>query len=350
MTEQPQQNDTVQRHSLRLSGVSYLFGDAALFTSGMLKAAVATNKGQARSEAFAGAAWGVGGLGAALFGNPSAEKQLEILAHRLEKHLITQGATVSDAVRERSDLLRSGNTVWGSIDRFCSEHPSEILNGVYAIGAAPLLVNSLRVGKYPAASMGALVLGGALCGLFIKEDKHAPERAKDGNMLQKAAAWVQEQPLRASSGLYMANNLFTFWNARQDHQAYAGTHFPGGMKPYWFSYLTTASYVLANSLLFLSPRNQIEAGGFTDAQMAQLEQAAVEIIAVQPAATREALLKETARYLSQQKLVVLPAEQVAAHLHARVNHVLMANADIGTTDWRARYEAQKQQPGSVALG
>ena len=69
--------ESLRENSLKTAGWAYLVGDAALFAAGVLKGNSVTG------EAFTGMTWALGGLGAARYGNPSAEKQLEILSGRL---------------------------------------------------------------------------------------------------------------------------------------------------------------------------------------------------------------------------------------------------------------------------
>lgn len=345
--DQTQQGESKKPKSLQLSGLSYLLGDAAMFASGML-ASMANNvdKAGTRKKAFTGALWGFGGAAAAYYGNPSADKKLEIFAHKLEKHLNDHGAIVSDATREHIDLLRGKHGVFHQIDRFLYEHPSEALNVVFAVGAGALLSS----GDKTRMMIGGLVGAGALAGLLIKEDKNAPDKAKHGNVAQKALAWAQEKPLRVSGAFYFANNFFTIQDGINDYKKFKNQHFVAGLKPHYFTFLTAASYILANGLLFMSPRGQIDQQHLATDDVVKLEQVAAEIIAAQPKANREALLQEVSKFLTKEKAVPIPVEHLAAQLNERVDHIAQRRIDaVAERGWRNRHEAQRRAQENQSL-
>lgn len=310
--------------TLKAAGYGYLVGDLALAASGILK--------QEKNVFRAGAIWAAGGLGAAFYGNPDTEKQLEILAHKLESYLKKQGAIVTDETRGHSELLRDHNGLGAKLDRFMHEHPTEILNAAYAVGAGLLLnkgVRGLLGGATGTAlkeartrtGMGAFVLAGALAGLFIKEDPQAREKADPNSITSKVVAYIKEKPMRLSSAMYWGGNLFTARNAWLDFKG-AGNPLHRsflGIKPYHLSTLTLASYLTSNGLLSLSSRDQIEEKKFKPEHIAQLEQVAAEIIAAQPPQLQAALLTNVSDYLAKEKMVARSPEELSKELIARVS-------------------------------
>lgn len=327
------QQDKDKSGSLKLSGMSYLLGDAAMFASGMLAQTKLSGHeaGDMRKKAATGLLWGLGGVAAAFYGNPNQEKQLEILAHKLERHLVKSGAEVTDSTRDKTELLRH-HSLWDNINRFMFEHPSEALNSVFAVGAATLLMTKDPTKR----TIGGLIGAGALAGLLIKEDKDAPAKAANGNPIQKAIAWVQEKPLRVTSAFYLVNNIFTFKDAFNDRKKFGQMKFAAGLKPHYFTFLTAASYVAANSLLFMSPRGQIDGKQYSSEEVAQLEQVAAEIIAAQPKEKRAALLQSVSEFLVKEKSLPLDPQKLAHMLGEHVQTLSQGKEQAPERSWRER--------------
>lgn len=343
---------------LKLSGYSYVLGDAA-----MMAAMVARGKsvGHALST---GGLWAAGGIGMGVFGNPKAEKQIELLANKLETHLAKQGYAIPATVREQNALLKK-ESFWEKITDFFYEHPSEILNASFAIGSSFMVkgaLSEIAQGKAHAIPgrgkkgdfatdlwIGAIVGVGALIGLFAKEDPKAHEKVEHGNPLEKAVAWVQEKPLRASSALYFVNNGFLLKRALQDRGA-RGNY--GAFKPHYFSSLQLACYVFANSMLMLSPRNQI-AHELPAEGIARLEDAAARIIGAQSPELQQALLADVSEYLAREKGIQRPAGQIAQELAARITELTSARLEntAEKVGWVEREAARKANgPANPAIG
>ena len=304
--------------TVKAAGYGYLIGDMAMAASGLIK-------GGTTSQIFkTGAIWSAGGIGAAMYGNPDVEKQLDILAHKLEKHLTKDGATVTDAVRSNTELLQGKNTLGAKLDRFLHEHPTELLNAAYAIGAGVLLKGSYNklsdTRKQIEAGMGALVLSGALCGLLIKEDPNARDKVEHTSLVSRTVGYIKEKPMRLAGSLYLLNNGLGIANALLDKKDFS--HQPkAGMKAHWFSFAMVTSYMVANGLLFISSRDQIQEKKFQPEHIAKLEQVAAEIIAAQPPQLQAALLADVSQFMATQHGVALPAEEIAHDLATRVTEL-----------------------------
>ncbi|MFZ4541390.1 MAG: hypothetical protein ACOYNL_06215 [Rickettsiales bacterium] len=319
--------------TIKAAGIGYLIGDAAFAGSGWIKGA----SGNAIFQT--GAIWAAGGLGAALYGNPGTEKQLEILAHKLESYLKHHGAKVTDTERNNSELLRGKNGLGAKLDRFMHEHPTELLNTAYAIGAGLLLHKGIKnfavkEGKIDAA-MGALVLAGALTGLFIKEDPTA-KAADPSSIISRTVSAVQQKPMRLSGALYWAGNIFTVANGFNDKKMHNHKSL-AGIKPHYLSFLTAASYILANGMLALSSREQIREEKFKPEHLAQLEQVAAEIIAAQPPQLQAQLLTGVSEYLANERMVGVSSAELTKQLMARVNATSSRHLAQKTQEnWAAR--------------
>ncbi len=328
-TSSAQNDDGLRDKKLKLAGYSYLIGDAAMV------AASATREGTKgfKGGISGGAIWAAGGLAAARYGNPDDETRLAIQARKLEQHLNQHGIIIPDSVREQNALLKSPS-LWQRVEQFLYQHPSEVLNLAYAIGAGALLKGAAgqkgkdllpkKFGKGGFENVntdfwiGSLVLGGALGGLLIKEDKHAKDRPENQSGLGKIAAYFQEKPLRWSGTLYSINNGFLGLRAWQDLQS--ASKF-GSFKPHYFSTLQLATYLFSNAMLMMSSRDQMQDRKWNPQHIAQLEDASARIIAAQPAEVQQAMLGDVSHYLAEQKGMGQNAEAIAQALAARLTEL-----------------------------
>ena len=225
--------------ALKFAGYGYSAGDLAM-------AAAAKLRGE--KNVMGGALiWLAGGVAAARYGHPSPEAQVQLLSRRLEEYLQTQGIVIPDDVREQHQLLRKPG-FYEQCQEFLYKHPSEMLNAAYGIGAMlllkdgaselmrhekklfPVFTNGFAKESILGAAngisknfwMGTLIGGGALAGIAVKENPDARKKAAHGNMFQKAAAYIEEKPLRITGTLYGLNNIFTVLKAVEDHGRFAG--------------------------------------------------------------------------------------------------------------------------------
>lgn len=293
--------DTLTGNSLRAAGFAYLVGDAAIIATGMLEKDL--------KKVSVGAMWGLGGLAAARYGNPNAEKQLELFSAKLGAYLKKQGVAIPDT--PETHLLAKEGGIIDHIESFLYAHPSEALNAVYAIGAAQLIRSGMKKsgGKaldfMPDIISGALVGAGALAGLLIPEKKPEPGKQPDG-----IEGWIQEKPLRVSGALYAANNAAMLWGAhkKQKQSPQQGSHVS--------RYLTAAAYIFANTMLFLSNRNQTE--DVKHDLTGRLCDAAAHVVAAQPPETRATLMQQVAGFMASQPDIHRSANEIASLLNTRL--------------------------------
>lgn len=313
--------DSVKKKSLKAAGYAYLIGDAAIIAAGMTD----PNKktwGEKSRHALVGGYWALGGLAAARYGNPSAEKELSLLSHRLGNYLKKNHISIPDAPNTE-ELAQSGGVI-DHVQDFLYRHPSQILNAIYAMGAGQLIYSGIRdmhaAGNKSAltlakldATSGGLIAAGALAGLLIKEKKADPTHPAHGAW-QKALSWVQEKPLRVSGLLYHANNV----------SMVAATYFKHRSNPdsknYLWRMLTAASYIFANTMLSISSKHSGTAT--TDEEDAKnreaLSKSAAAVIAAQPRELQQALLLQISSYLSAQPEINRSPEEIAAQLSAKL--------------------------------
>ena len=346
LSAQPPDSSGLRDKTLKIAGWSYILGDAAMFAAGSARKSPATIGGAA--------SWLIGGIGAGVFGNPDAERQLHIQSAKLERYLAQKGVVIPDDVRARSELLKK-KTLWQQFEQFCYEHPSEILNTGYAIGASLLLrsgMRELRTGNKSILPkrlafdhgmssdfwIGTLVLTGALIGLFAKEDPKAKEASKEKDPLSRAVAFVTEKPLRTSAALYMVNNGFLLTNALEDFSKRQTQYQAQRFKPHMFSFAQLACYLFANSMLMMSNRDQISDKGLTPEHVAELQKAAALIIASQPPAQQQSLLADISHYLAKEKGMRLDPSAIAEQIAKKAGEATSArlNETASSIKWSER--------------
>ncbi len=332
-TEQPEKKRGLKDVALKVAGVGYSVGDLTMGAAAKLRG---------EDDVFNGAAiWLAGGIAAARYGNPSEQKQIELLSQKLEQHLKAQGIDIPDDVREQNALLKKPDFIT-RCENFLYQHPSEMLNAAYAIGAALLFKNGIKElnaeskGLIPKFTegyslkgiisavngisknfwMGTLVGGGALAGLFIKEDPNARKNLKEHGVWARFRAFIEEKPLRLTGALYGANNVFTVLKAVEDYSVHNNPS--RVLNPHIFSGTTAGMYILSNILLTTVSRDQASAKHMPAGQLTRLEDAAARVIAAQPEKERTMLLQEVSQFMAQQKSVGLKAPEIEQQLAARV--------------------------------
>lgn len=360
--------DTPEKKSnwqLSVAGAGYVVGDMAMATAAHLRG---------DPDVFKGALiWLAGGLAAARYGHPSPERQLQMTADKLTHYLAAQGVAIPNDQRTQNVLLRKPSFL-DRCEAFFYEHPSEMLNTFYAIGAGYLVKDGLKdirtggkkiiprftqgfnlegiLGAMNGISkelwMGGLIGAGAVAGLVIKEKPDAREKAEHGNWFDKAVAAIEEKPLRLTAALYGANNIFTCLRFLEDrhHSANYGT-----LKPHWFSGATAATYILSNAALATVSRDRDGAQGLAPSAIATLEDAAARVIAAQSPEAQAHLLKGTAELLAKQKNIRMDADDIAQALADRIALLTKERLQAGVEQakWTQREEARLQS-ADVAHG
>ncbi|MDX2113797.1 MAG: hypothetical protein SFW63_08740 [Alphaproteobacteria bacterium] len=316
--------DRLKDNSLKTAGYGYLIGDAAIIAAGLTDS---TKKdwGEKGRYAAVGAYWALGGLAAARYGNPSAEKELELLSKRLGEYLKKQHIEIPDSPTTSSLTKPSG--VIDTIEDFLYQHPSQALNSIYALGAGQLIYSGIKdLGKAENknakilarldTTSGILIAAGALAGLLIKEKAPDPTHPAHSRW-EKAMAWVQEKPLRVSGWLYHANNATMLGATYFKHQAHPES------KNYLWRALTAVSYIFANTMLqFSSKQGGTASNVDQDKQtMAALAEKSALVIAAQPKEIQEALIEQISGFLASQHEVSLKAPEIAAILHDKLSTV-----------------------------
>lgn len=305
--------DQLKQSSLKAAGYSYLIGDAALFASGMMA-------GRSK-EASSGLIYALGGLACAKYGNPNADKQLQLLSASLGDYLERQGIEVP--ITPETMSLRHSNNIIEQTEHFLYRHPSEVLNAIFALGGAQLTRSGIQHGKGWDTASGAFTTAGGLLGLLISEKKSNPANPPT-NAISKAWNWVQEKPLRITGGLYMLNNFTLTMGALKEMQTNPS------QKSYLFKFLTAGSYIFANAMLALSSKDNINGDNENGPTLDKLANSSAAVIASQPQEIQDVLVANIAGFVAGQPGTAIKAKEFAEILHKKLDDVKNISADTWT--------------------
>jgi len=299
--QKPGMKTSVRKLSLKIAGYLYSLGDLSLFTAGVLKG------NSARNEAITGLTWFAGGVAAAAFGNEKPERKQRRMRRDLSEYLRAQGIEIpSDSLLSQQSIAKESSALDGVGD-FMYKHPSQMLNGAYAVGAAALAKSGFdakaKTGKvsWGAVGSGLLVEAGALGGLMIPEYTSTPEKPK--GLWDKAVHWVREKPLRFSAIAYWLNEGTLFKKGLDDRKNYPGN------KSYLFTFFTVACYLAANALLLITPKE--EANKKNPLDISPMEKALADILALQLPDKQQMLLHQICGFLAAKPEIGIKAEVIA---------------------------------------
>lgn len=321
--------ETLKDNSLRTAGWAYLIGDAAMFASGLFK------HDRDWHEMATGAWWALGGAAAARYGNPDAEKQLELLGRKLGDHLRNIGVTIPDNPTTHA-LAKPGGII-DHIESFLYTYPSQALNAIYAIGGIEYIRSGIQKNNHWNTASGVLVIAGALAGLLISEKKPDPAHPPE-SVIGKAWAWFQEKPLRMSGAFYMANNATTVMSAIHDRSK--------GQNAGMLKIVTSATYLFANYMLSLSSKEQGDNKKENIEALERLGTMTARVVAAQPKELQEALVDDISHFLAKQPQAQHNPGQIAALLRdklAKTSETLLT-----AKNWVQR-STQPASPTSPAL-
>lgn len=313
-------------NSIKNFGYGYLIGDAALATASILQGRqqaidnqIDFSKTQGYSSAVAGGLYGVSSVIAAVYGNPSTEKKLELLYSDMRQDLKKMGLHITADVTP--ELLAKEDGLIDGIQKFLYRNPTQVIHAIFALGGVKNMIGGLPSNgqEFNGSNFvsGALITIGGLVGLLVNEKAPDPAHPPQG-VGQKIVAYAQEKPLRASANIFTANNLFLLTAARSDHQHYA--HSTNGAQHSWILKLVTAAaYVTSNFFLSHSKRDNAGAqDSEQEAFMRQLRTTAAKVVSAQPAALQQTALTQVAGYLSTRPEVHQTAAQLLAEMQADI--------------------------------
>lgn len=330
-TVEPQEKKSGWRQkTLKAAGYGYMTAD-------ILGVGTSLTRTGAGGSATGFAIWFAGGVAAARYGNPKPDKQLQLQALKIEQLMRKHGIEIPEDVRQHNTLLKKRSYLQKCED-FIYQHPSEVLNTMFGIGAIgmlktgwakrgkhDLLPKSFKLDSFKLSELeklnsdlgiGICVLAGALSGLLIKEDPEAKKKAEHGTLLDKAVAFIREKPLRLTGFFYALNNAYAAIGFLGDRKRSAPHK--GPIHPKFLSGPMASIYILSNVMMMLSSRDQTSETGFSPEAITKLEDTAARIIAAQPSGKQQALITDVANHLVKQKGVSRSADVLEQEINDRV--------------------------------
>ena len=332
--------DKVKDVSLRASGIGFLLGDASFFAADYF------NKNP--SGMATGAIYLIGAGAAARYGKENPERQIELLARELRAHFKKEGIEIPKGSALNAEALTKPRGVLDHIEDFLYKNPSQILNGMFSIGGLLKVASGLKESgkeRYSTIAYGGLVALAGLIGLLVEEkapDKEHPPTTAMGKLWEK----IQESPLGAASKIYLINNVFLLGTAYAQRK----THLESGTKPgYYFTFLTAASYIVANGLLGLSTKDHAKATKEDNKHIESLETMCAEVLANVPVELRQRLIERSAGFLAAHPEVKLSAAEVAKAIHGKVNEQL-ASVTKKPENWQEKIVGTASLNPAPSLG
>lgn len=303
MSSPPDHSNTRQPSAFdrrRLGGLGYMIADASLFTYGLLSYLEAAQTGGDKTPGvgmmITGAGWGVGGAVLAKFGKESVEGQLEQVENRLHDYLRKEGVSLDAEALQKADQHEKRGLA-DKLTNFCYDHPTELLNGYYALAALGMLKSGFTKQDSGEIKAASFVIAGALAGIFLKEK--SPKELEDAGMIDTL---LHRKPLAISSGLFLANNVGSFESAYNEQQRVLKKEDPTAFdQKYLLKYLTAGLYVASNLAVGSGSK---KAGGTEEDRIAgqqQLYQRIGDVLAAHPPEQRQELAQKTGEFLSTQK-------------------------------------------------
>lgn len=321
--------------SLKAAGVGFLLADTALITSSLMS-----------GERGVGAA-GIFGLTAGFvgtrYGNPKAEKQLELVERRLGQYLKRQGVEIPQNPTTENMTKEGG--LLDHIESFLYKYPSQVMNAFYSMIGVSFASAALSMPKtastWERASLltsGGLLVAGALAGLLIHEKKPDPKNPPQGT-LQKAWSWIQEKPLRLTGALFNTNQLFLGLNALEQRRNNPDNY------AYMPKLAAVAFFTFGNTMMAMTSKEHGGKGNSMDAATKEkLAESAAMVILAQPKQVQDNMLEHVAGYLATESYVNMSASDISAMLKKKLEEVRAAHPELQSAEksgWQAKVNESK---------
>lgn len=257
-----------------------------------------------------GALWCIPSVVLTRYGSRPVDTQFERLQHKLAEHLKQEGVPLNaKTLKLANDEERL--SWFEKAENFIYNHPMECNFGLFAAGSAGMMVSGLirRTSGEKEAGIGNIVvssfaIAAALAAILIPE-KTEEQIEKEG---QKDTLWgnVQQSPLSYANVMMMAGDLTEGVNAHGEYKTARALPASNSFKPYGYaisalSALTMASFLVGD--IFAGFGSKKASGAPQDHQAAQLAlvEESARILAAQPLAQREVLVKDVVQYLTKQR-------------------------------------------------
>jgi hypothetical protein len=315
--------------SLKAAGIGFVLADSALIASGALSGEWKVG--------MAGAFGLTAGAVGTRYGNPKAEKQLELVERRLGQYLKRQGVEIPQ--NPTTENLTKEGGIFDHIESFLYKYPSQVMNAFYSMIGVSFFMNGLqKKDGFDMKMSGALLVAGALAGLLIQEKKPDPKNPPQGT-LQKVWSWIQEKPLRLTGTLFTANQAFLLKDAIQDRSKSPDNY------GYLFKMMAVACFTFGNTMMAMTSKSHGGKGNSMDAATKEkLAESAAMVILAQPKQVQDNMLEHVAGYLATESYVNMSASDISAMLKKKLEEVRAAHPELQSAEksgWQAKVNESK---------
>lgn len=334
--EQKQAPEAQAKHglkdfSVKAAGFGTLVADAALIARGRLHGDSAFSK--------AGIYGLTAGTVGAVWGNPSAEKQLRQMHHKLGQYLKKEGVTIPETPTNK-ELTREHGLI-DHIDTFLSSYPTQVMNVLYAMIGGAFIQQGKKEKVRDLKISGTMLIIGALAGLLIDEKKPDPKHPPKG-AIEKGWSWIQEKPLRLTGTLLNVNQYLLAKNAWNERKADPTSN------KHIYKFIAVAGFTFGNIMLMLSSTSHGGSDKKMDPKiMNDLADTSARVIAAQPKETQETLLEHVSGYLASQPNMKMKAADISDILHKKLAEITAQPQVAG--GWAERTLASSGQGSAPAL-
>lgn len=296
----------------QLGGYSDILGNMAMFTNGLIAyrfGDTPARKSAGASRMVTGALWNVPNLVLAKYGAQSVDRQMERLEGKLSAYLKQHDVPLDVAtLKKADDEQRRG---WFSkLEDFMYNHPTEINSACIALASAGILKSGftrIRAGEKIAGAgniaVSGLAIAAALSGILIPEKTPEQIAAKG----QSGTVWgeIQKSPLSYANWIMLAGDLTEGVNARGEFKTAKALAKSDPFRKWGFtisalSAVTMVCYLVGDSLSGFGSKKNAGAPKDRNTAQRQLLEETARIVSAVPPEKREAILHDTAVYLSQQ--------------------------------------------------
>lgn len=283
-----------------LSGIGYLIADAAYFAHGLMEvleqaenADDSTHMQSGIGNMVTAGGWATGNLLLARYGHETVHQQLERVENRLYDYLRHEGAVLDADAIARADT-HAKRTLAQKLEDYLHDNPTEVFNSLFGAASLGMLHSGIVTRDAGEIFAASCEIAGALTGIFLKE-KTEKELANAGP-LDKL---IHSKPLAVSSAFYLADSVGIAASAVQENIQANSTQ--SGDTKYLLKYMAAGFYAASDLLLGSESK---KAGGSTESR-AEAKKALYgmvgALLAEQPEALREPLLRKAVHFLSVQK-------------------------------------------------
>lgn len=299
--------DFIRTHSLRAAALLYMLGNGLYYMGGI--------RGKDPDQKRMAVAFGAGDAMLGVFGGADDGRQFKSLLTKLKQHMDTSGIEIPKTAAIHVETSRHETGALANVANFLHIHinpikiAAEVVGGFFALRTG-LKKDSLGKRNPLKVAGGVVVMAGWAAALGIKEKKPDEAKLQDAGFLERAAAYIQEKPLRLAGWAGLAYNSLTLSSALRNRGGVASAE-KKAQAPWDLA--AVGAMVAANGLYSIS--NKTTGGSIkTDEMVSDVYAVAAQILNKQPGTLRETAMESTAKFLGDRPEIKDTHAQIIARL------------------------------------